>query len=627
VVGNILAVETAERFSYFGFRAVLVLYFTRSLRFTETQAIAYYAYTTCWAYLSPLAGALLADGPWGRYATILRFGVLYVAGLLVLTIGASVPSRGDADEGGDPDSSNNQLWWRRSLSFAGLFLTCLGTGGIKPCVSAFGADQIALRRSGDHGNCAEDSDRSEEEDRDRDDDKAVQLQAFFAFFYVAINVGATTSIAVVPLIRKYLGFGPAFGMSLACMVTTLVLFWSRRRSYLHVARSASRNGDSARREAAARDTADGIERDADVGDVGPSSLAETFRLCGWLLHANVWYRLPETTRQRLPFLCPNSPAFLDDSTDTPGTITRGQHQLVSTVDKDNPADRVVTPQGERSDAHPQRQLQEHRQRKLRDAAQALYVLPVLGMLPVFWCLYDQQSSVWTLQATRMDTGGLQPEQLNVVNPVQIMILVPLFDRVIYPWLKDRRRAAVDLRPLRRMSWGMVLAAASFFASAAVERAIQLQRTVDADHGDDVTNRISVWWQLPQITILSLAEIFLSVTGLEFAYSNSPHHLKAFVMSLYLLTTALGNMLGGILYSSLFARVSLVSAMTTCGVLMLLNWLAFLRVSSWWEAHDASWFLLPVSDMALSAHHCDDDDEQQRCQGLGPASQGGSRLLA
>src|SRR3569623_1812580 len=88
-VCNILVVEAGERFSYFGFRAILVLYFTH-LQYTDRQAIAFFAYTSCLAYLSPVAGALLADGPLGRYTTILGFGILYVLGLVILTLGASL---------------------------------------------------------------------------------------------------------------------------------------------------------------------------------------------------------------------------------------------------------------------------------------------------------------------------------------------------------------------------------------------------------------------------------------------------------------------------------------------------------------------------------------------------------
>jgi dipeptide/tripeptide permease len=618
VVLNILAVETAERFSYFGFRAILVLYFTKSLKYGETKAVAYFAYTTCWAYLSPLAGALLADGPWGRYKTILRFGILYVFGLTVLTIAASMSSVDD-----DEDDAAN-LGWRRDLSLLGLFLTCLGTGGIKPCVSAFGADQVArmgtcddrTRRGASRVPSANGANSSEVEHDDngcneasldrtdtptqREANNSDHLQAYFSFFYMAINVGATASIAVVPMIRKYGGFGAAFGLSLLCMVAAVVLFWCRRAEYVHEAaiRPPQRREDGADRQYPANPHQ--LRRN-------DSTLAESFRLCSWLVHFNLWAGLPEHLAQRMQYLRPRSMPFPTSSdSDAFEMIRHGKHHLVPTVDKNEGDDCATTVD---ADSNQLQRQQEQQQQKLRDAAQAVYALPILAMLPVFWCLYDQQSSVWTLQATRMDTGSLQPEQLNVVNPVEIMVLVPLFDRVIYPWLKNRH--GVDLRPLRRMGWGMVLAALSFFASAVVEHAIQRRANgIDSDSSTAPSSgSISVWWQLPQITILSLAEIFLSVTGLEFAYASSPDHLKAFIMSLYLLTTALGDMLGGVLYSSVFANWNMVSAMSTCGALMLLNWVAFLRVGAWWESHDAASMLLsrvPTSSVHPSSR--DDDDE-------------------
>ena len=121
VVWCILLTEMGERFSYFGFRAVLVLYFKEILRYDDNWAIALFAYTTSLAYLSPLAGALLADGLWGRYRTIFYFGLVYVLGLATLTLAAWI---------------DFQLPWKRAVSFVGLFLCCLGTGGIKPCVSS-----------------------------------------------------------------------------------------------------------------------------------------------------------------------------------------------------------------------------------------------------------------------------------------------------------------------------------------------------------------------------------------------------------------------------------------------------------------------------------------------------------
>jgi dipeptide/tripeptide permease len=119
VIWSILVTETAERFAYYGFRAILVLYFVEQLQYTDRQAIALFAYVSSLAYFSPLVGAVLADGSLGRYRTILYFGMIYLLGLVVLTGGAAL------SEG--PSSAHFRTL--RILSFTGLFLVCMGTGG------------------------------------------------------------------------------------------------------------------------------------------------------------------------------------------------------------------------------------------------------------------------------------------------------------------------------------------------------------------------------------------------------------------------------------------------------------------------------------------------------------------
>jgi hypothetical protein len=118
VIWCILITETAERFAYFGFRAILVLYFVEQLQYTDRQAIALFAYVSSLAYGSPLLGAAVADGSLGRYRTILYFGIVYLVGLVVLTGGAMIS-----------DESSGNVRMLRILSFSGLFLVCMGTGG------------------------------------------------------------------------------------------------------------------------------------------------------------------------------------------------------------------------------------------------------------------------------------------------------------------------------------------------------------------------------------------------------------------------------------------------------------------------------------------------------------------
>jgi len=162
--------------------------------------------------------------------------------------------------------------------------------------------------------------------------------------------------------------------------------------------------------------------------------------------------------------------------------------------------------------------------------------------------------------------------MNIVNPIEILIFVPLFDQIVYPYLEDHR---YNIAPVKRMAWGMLFAAIAFFTSALVESAIQRHERVG-------NVKVNVFWQIPQITILAVAEILLSVTGLEFSYASSPDRLKAAITALFLSTTGIGDVLSGILYSTVFEDMNRATAMHVCAVLMLMNLRLFLWVAKWYE---------------------------------------------
>jgi dipeptide/tripeptide permease len=519
------------------------LLYDELIEYDESQAIALFAYTAALAYLSPIVGALLADAEWGRYATIVTFGIIYVIGLAILTAAA----------GFDWESLNFQ----RFLSGIGLFLVCLGTGGIKPCVSAFGADQIGASSNATITKQQQETSNSSFVDENFQEDENLikkepnldprdtsvqdpcreeQVRVFFSYFYFCINVGSVTSIALIPVIRGRYGFGASFLLPTIFMAGAMVLFLSMRRHYAH-----------------------------HIPGQDGSSLLTAFSLCWWLLRKDTWVVLPLWATRSLNCLRPGPMPFSRrsnrDLLPIPPLVLDacGCNDAVS-VDED----------ATRNNNQVLRQ-------QLDDAAQALHVLPIMAMLPIFWCLYDQQGSVWTLQATRMDRHGLQPEQLNVINPVEIMIIIPLFSNIIYPWME---RNHWNIRPLRRMSYGMFLAAVAFFLSGLVETSIRY-------HEDNDLEKVNVFWQLPQLTVLSVSEIFVSVTGLEFAYSTSPDRLKAFIMALFLLTTAVGDFLSGILYSTIFANLNRALVLFICGLLMIGNLALFCQVANWWETSDRS----------------------------------------
>ncbi|CAG7826433.1 unnamed protein product, partial [Allacma fusca] len=114
-------------------------------------------------------------------------------------------------------------------------------------------------------------------------------------------------------------------------------------------------------------------------------------------------------------------------------------------------------------------------REIEDIKIVLRVLFLFIPVPLYWSLYDQQGSRWTFQASRMDgdLGGfvLKPDQLQVINPILVMILIPVFDRVIYPFLA---KCNIMKKPLQRMVVGGTFVAIAFIVSGIVE--LQLEKT-------------------------------------------------------------------------------------------------------------------------------------------------------
>ncbi|XP_061923193.1 solute carrier family 15 member 2-like [Entelurus aequoreus] len=112
----------------------------------------------------------------------------------------------------------------------------------------------------------------------------------------------------------------------------------------------------------------------------------------------------------------------------------------------------------------------HSKRLIMEIKMVLRVLVLFIPLPMFWALFEQQGSRWTLQAARMNmvfgsyAFSIQPDQMLMLNAGLPLIVVPLFNKVIYPlvghWIK--------ITPLRKMTTGMAFAALAFCAAALVE---------------------------------------------------------------------------------------------------------------------------------------------------------------
>ncbi len=168
--------------------------------------------------------------------------------------------------------------------------------------------------------------------------------------------------------------------------------------------------------------------------------------------------------------------------------------------------------------------------KVEGAKAAVDVFKVLISVSAFWALFEQHGSSWVLQASQMDLNWLgmkwEASQIPALNPIMVMVLIPLFSYGIYPMME---KLGVKMTPLRRMGGGMVLTGLSFVFAGFIQTQLE------------AGNAVSVGWQFPQYIVLTMAEVMVSITGLEFAYTQAPRAMKSTIMSLWLLTVTAGNL--------------------------------------------------------------------------------------
>ena len=159
------------------------------------------------------------------------------------------------------------------------------------------------------------------------------------------------------------------------------------------------------------------------------------------------------------------------------------------------------------------------------------VLVVFSFIPLFWALYDQNGSEWVIQAGKMDLHfmGIEwyQEQIQVINALLILILIPVFSFGVYPLLE---RMGIRVTALRKMGWGFVMVVITFALIAWIQTQI--------DNGI----KLSIGWQLFAYVLLTVSEIFVSITGLEYAFSQAPKAIKSTIMGLFWFTVFLGNIL-------------------------------------------------------------------------------------
>jgi POT family proton-dependent oligopeptide transporter len=393
IVGN----EACERYSYYGMRSILTVFMIQVLLMQEAEATSTYHLFAGACYLFPVLGAFISDRIWGKYKTILYLSLVYCLGHLVLSI-----------------------WETKMGLYWGLGLIALGSGGIKPCVSAHVGDQFKANQQ--H-----------------------LLKKVYELFYFMINFGSFFSTLVTPWTLKHYGASVAFGIPGVLMFIATFIFWMGRNEFVHV---------------------------------------------------------PPTKGDGNGFINVVLTAFSSQ-----GKRKAGESFLDAAATK-------------------------HGKDNVEASKAVLDIAKLFAAISVFWALFDQHGSSWVIQAMNMDLNfmGMEFEasQIAAWNPIMVMGLIPLFSMGIYPMLD---KLGLKTTPIRRMTWGMFVAAASFAMIGG------LQMIMDGSE-----TKLNVMWQFFPYLVITIAEVMISITGLEFAYTQAPRAMKSTIMSIWLLTVFFGNLI-------------------------------------------------------------------------------------
>jgi len=157
----------------------------------------------------------------------------------------------------------------------------------------------------------------------------------------------------------------------------------------------------------------------------------------------------------------------------------------------------------------------------------LRVLILFALITPFWSLFDQKASTWVLQANLMTKPSwFKPAQMQALNPALVLVLIPFNNLVLFPWM--RRRGWLPT-PLRRMTTGIALAGVSWIIVGIMQLSI------------DAGTVFPIQWQILPYIFLTLGEVLVSATGLEFAYSQAPPTMKGAIMSFFWLGATIGSL--------------------------------------------------------------------------------------
>ncbi|KAL2534935.1 Protein NRT1/PTR FAMILY 3.1 [Abeliophyllum distichum] len=475
----ILANEICDRFAGAGFHANMITYLTQVLNLPLVKASNTLTNFGGTSSFTPLIGAFIADSFAGRYWTIIVASIIYVLGMVSITISAVLPQLRPPPcptQVNCQEASTLQLW----VLYIALLLTSLGTGGIRPCVVTFAADQFDMTKS-------------------HTDSKSWN---FFNWYYFCMGMASLTALTVVVYIQDNVSWGWGLGVPTIVMALSIVAFVLGSRLYRKIKPGGSPFVRLTQVIVAA------VKKKNAVTPKDPRLLYENRELDaaissnGRLLHSNQFKWLDHA-------------AIVTDS----DIKESNQPNLwrLATVHRIEELKSII--------------------RMLPIWAAGILLVASHSHLGSFTI---QQAR--SMDRHLSPSFKIPPASMSMFSTLTVLIGLPLYERLFVPLARRFTGNPVGVTCLQRMGIGFGINILATIVSGFIEirrKTAAAQHNL-LDQPTAVIP-ITVFWLLPQYCLHGLAEVFMSVGHLEFLYNQSPESMRSTAAALYLDSNSNGKL--------------------------------------------------------------------------------------
>ncbi|KQK15875.1 protein NRT1/ PTR FAMILY 8.5 [Brachypodium distachyon] len=481
---SVLATEFCYCLAYSGVSQNLVTYLTTVLRESNVAAAKNVSTWQATCFLTPIAGAVVADSYWGRYRTMVVSCSMGVAGLVVIALSANLPLLTKNAElfTGFPTLVSNLASAQESVLFLGLYMTAFGLGGLRPCLMSFGADQF------DHN----------------DPPERASKGSFFNWYVFTMSCASVVSSTCVVWAQDHFGWPLGLAIPAAVLAVGLACLVSASRRYRFQRTQGS----------------------------------PLTRVCQVLVAAVCKFNAQQPADRSLLYELPEDGSM------------KGIQRIEHTNDLQffDKAAIVLASEAAEEEAtlpparNPWRLCIVTQVEELKILVR---MVPVWASIVFYYAVSAQVSSTFVEQGMAMDTNvgpvRVPPASMSAFDLLTVVVLVPLYDRLLVPAARRLTGRAKGISDLQRIGAGLAMPALAMAAAALVET----ERLRRAPSGP----AMSVLWQAPQYVLMGVGDVLATVGQLDFFYSQAPASMKTVCTALGFLVMAAGSYLSSFLLAA------------------------------------------------------------------------------